>query len=164
MKACTKGTPADSQARRLEIVAEEMTRLFRRPDVAWLVRHAPDVNDWSAMQALGHVVEMIPFWVDRVNAMAASPESYRIGRAFDAPERLAGIERGAAGDPDEMIAQLNREVRAAAAAIRRMTVEERGRTGFYAKGGRITVAEAIERFLVAHAEEHLAQVQAALRT
>ena len=45
-----------------------------------------------------------------------------------------------------------------------MTVEERGRTGLHAKGGGITVAEAIERFLVAHAEEHLAQVQAALRT
>lgn len=163
MKTCTKGTPADSQARRLEIVAEEMTRLFRRPDVEWLVRNAPNVTDWSAMQVLGHLVEMIPFWMDRVSAMAAS-EACRVGRASDSPERLAGIDRGTTGNPGEMIDRLNREVRTASAAIRRMTVEERNRTGVYAKGGTITVGEAIERLLVAHAEEHLAQVQAALRT
>jgi hypothetical protein len=164
MTAGQKGTPAESQARRLEKVAEEMTRMFRRPEVAWLLRNAPDVNDWSAMQILGHTVEMIPYWMHHIQAMVAAEGSpYRVGRTPDAPERLAGIERGVAGDPDEMLRQLAHEVRAAAGAIRRMTVEERGRAGVYAKGGAITVAEAVARFIVAHAEEHLAQVQAALR-
>jgi uncharacterized damage-inducible protein DinB len=159
-----KGTRADSQARRLEAVGEEMTNLFRRPEVDWILRHASGVNDWSAMQILGHMVEIIPYWMNHVMAMiSAAGGSYRIGRAAEAPERLAGIERGAAGDPDEILHHLNEEIRAAADTIRRMTLEERGKTGVYIKGGRITVSEAIERFIVAHAEEHLAQVQSALR-
>ena len=164
MTAGRKVPSAESQARRLERVAEEMTSLLRRPDVAWLLRNAPDVDNWSAMQILGHTVEMIPYWMRHVQAMvAAGGTPYRVGRGADAPERLAGIERGAAGDPVEMLRQLEREVRAAAGAIRRMTAEERRRAGVHAKGGTITVAEAVERFIVAHAEEHLAQVQAALR-
>jgi uncharacterized damage-inducible protein DinB len=164
MTAGQKRTPAESQARRLEIVAEEMTKLFRMPEVDWLLRHAQGVNDWSVMQTMGHMVEMIPYWMNHVNAMVGAGGShYRIGRANDAPERLAGIERGAMGDPDETLRRLTEEVRSAAGAIRRMTAEERGRTAVYVKGGKITVADAIERFIVGHAEEHLAQVQAALR-
>jgi hypothetical protein len=158
-----QGTRAESQARRLEAVADQMTRLLRRPEVAWLLKHAPDVRDWSVMQILGHTVEMIPYWTRHVKAMAAAGTPYRVGRAADSPERLAGIERGSSGDPEEMLGQLNREVRVTADVIRRMTVEERGRAGVYTKGGTITVAEAIEKFIVAHAEEHLSQVQAALR-
>ena len=164
MTAGQKGASTESQARRLEIVAEEMTKLLRRPDVAWLLRNAPGVNDWSVMQTMGHMVEMIPYWMNHVKAMAAaSGPPHRVGRTADAPERLAGIESGSTRDPDDILRQLTEEVRAAAGAIRRMTVEERGRTGVYSKGGKITVAEAIERFIVGHAEEHLAQVQAALR-
>jgi uncharacterized damage-inducible protein DinB len=164
MGAGRKGTPAESQARRLEIVAEEITNLLRGPEVAWLLRHAQGVNDWSVMQTMGHMVEMIPYWMNHVNAMVAAGGSpYRVGRTADSPERLAGIERGATEDPDEILRQLTEEAHSAADAIRRMTAEERSRTAVYVKGGRITVADAIERFIVGHAEEHLAQVQAALR-
>ncbi len=164
MTAGWKGNPAEVQARRLEIVAEEMARLFRRPEVAWLLQHAPAVHDWSAMQILGHMVELISYWRSHVKGMiAAAGEPYPIGRAAEAPERLAGIEHGAAGDPEELLRRLEEEVRAAAADIRRMTAEERRRTGVHVKKGRIAVSEVIERLIVAHAEEHLSQVQAALR-
>ncbi len=164
MTTSYKGTGPDSQARRLEVVGEEMTRLFRRPEVAWLLRHAPDVNDWSAMQILGHMVEMIPYWMRQVKAVLAKagapcPE----GRPADAPERLAGVESGAGGDPEELLRLLDLEIRAAAGDIRRMTVEEYGRECVHLTRGKVTAGQAIERFIVAHAEEHLAQVQAALR-
>ena len=41
---------------------------------------------------------------------------------------------------------------------------ERSKRGISPERGEMTVAEVLESFIVGHAEEHLAQVQAALRS
>ena len=108
---------------------------------------------------------MIPYWLSHCRALiAAAGEPPRFGRTLDAPERLAGVERGATGTPDEYLRLLNDEVQAAATAIRHMPAAERGRKGIHLRRGEMTVADVVEVFIVAHAEEHLAQVQAALQT
>ncbi len=45
-----------------------------------------------------------------------------------------------------------------------MTPAGRGQTGIHQDQGEMTVAESIEVFIRAHAENHLAQMQAALGT
>jgi hypothetical protein len=54
-------------------------------------------------------------------------------------------------------------VRAAAREIRGFSTAERGKRGRTRERGEMTVAEVVESFIVRHAEDHLAQVQAALR-
>ena len=44
-----------------------------------------------------------------------------------------------------------------------MSAAERGKKGVHVKRGEITVADIVELFIVAHAEEHVWQVRAALR-
>jgi uncharacterized damage-inducible protein DinB len=155
--------PGEAQARRLESAYEQLAALLRRPDVAQRLRLAPGENEWSAMQVLGHTVEMIPYWLSHCRTLIAAAEPPRFGRLLDAPERLAGVEQAASGTPDEFLRRLDDEVQTAAAAIRRMSAAERGKKGLHLRRGEMTVADVIEVFVVSHAEEHLAQVQAALR-
>ncbi len=155
----------ETQAKRLERVYQEVARLLRDPSIITRLGTAPGADAWSAMQALGHVTEMIPYWLNWCRVLiAATGEPPRFGRTAGSPERLAGVAHGATTKPDVLLAELEGEVRGAARAIRALSATERSKRGRSSEGGEITVAEVIESFIVGHAEEHLAQVQTALRT
>jgi len=160
----TSESLGEAQARRLERVYEQVAALLRDPDVASRLRTAPGENEWSAMQILGHMTEMIPYWLNHCRILiAATGPPPRFGRTPGSPERLAGVSRGATARPDGLLTQLEGAVRSAATAIRKLSTEERGKRGINSERGELTVAEVIESFIVGHAEEHLAQVQSALR-
>jgi hypothetical protein len=109
------------------------------------------------------VTEMIPYWLEHCRVLiAATGEPPRFGRTAGSPERLAGVAQGAADEPEALLARLEAEVRAAAGTIRRLSPAERGKRGMSGERGEMTVGEVIESFIVSHAEEHLAQVRAAL--
>jgi hypothetical protein len=56
------------------------------------------------MQVLGHMVEMIPYWLRHCRVLIAATEEPPVfGRGPDAPEGLAGIERGSNRDPKELL-------------------------------------------------------------
>jgi uncharacterized damage-inducible protein DinB len=153
----------EAQARRLERVYDEVARLLREPGVASRRRAAPGEKEWSAMQALGHMTEMIPYWLHHCRTLIAAtgaPPSF--GRTADSPERLAGVAHGASTEPDALLRQLEQEIRTAAATIRKLSAAERSKRGISSSRGEMTVAAVIESFIVSHAEEHLAQVQSAL--
>jgi hypothetical protein len=116
------------------------------------------------MQTLGHMTEMIPYWLNHCwTLIAATGTPPAFGRTPGSPERLAGVAHGASADPDALLRQLHEAVRAAASEIRQLSTTERGKRGISTEGGEMTVAQVIESFIVDHAEEHLAQVQGALR-
>jgi hypothetical protein len=141
-----------------------LAALLRQPDVAQRIGRAPDEQAWSALQVIGHMVEMIPYWLHHCQRLiAAGGEPPSFGRTLDAPERLAGVERAATHTPDELLRLLHDETRAAADVIRRFSETELKRKGMHVRLGEMTVAEVVTRFIVAHAEEHLAQVRAALQ-
>ena len=155
----------ETQAKRLEQVSDEVAKLLREPKVASRLRASPGESEWSAMQTLGHMTEMIPYWLQHCRVLIeARGEPPRFGRKPGSPERLAGVARGAAAQPDEMLAQLQDEVRRAAETIRALSAAERSKRGIDSERGEVSVAYVIESFIVAHAEEHLAQVKGALRS
>lgn len=162
MAANSVNRPGEPQARRLESVYEQLAMLMLHSDAIRRLRAAGD-NEWSVTQVLGHMAEMIPYWLGHCRVLiAATVEPPVFGRGPDAPERLAGIERGSSADPKELLGLLNDEVKAAARAIREMSAEERRKKGIHTKLGELTVADFVERLIVAHAEEHLEQIRAAL--
>jgi uncharacterized damage-inducible protein DinB len=153
------------QAKRLERVYEDVARLLQDPGVASRLGTAPGKDAWSAMQTLGHMTEMIPYWLNHCGVLiAATGSPPRFGRTAGSPERLAGVAHGATADPDALLGRLKEAVRAAAGTIRKLSEAERNKRGLNPERGEMTVAEVIESFIVGHAEEHLAQVQAALRS
>lgn len=162
MTASIETNPGEAQAQQLERVYERLAALLNQPEVAQRLRTAPGENEWSAMQVLGHIIEMIPYWLHHCQQMMAAAEPPRFGRTLDAPERLAGVEQATTRDPDELLRLLNHEVQGAAKVIRHLSPGERGKTGIHLRQGEMTVAEVVEQFIVAHAEDHLAQIRAAL--
>jgi uncharacterized damage-inducible protein DinB len=163
--AHTAENPGETQAKRLERVYEEVAKLLREPKVASRLRTSPGENEWSAMQTLGHMTEMIPYWLNHCRVLiTATGELPTFGRTPGSPERLAGVAHGAAAQPDVLLTQLQDEVRAAAGTIRKLSIPERSKRGMYPGRGEMTVADVLESFIVSHAEEHLGQVQTALRS
>jgi uncharacterized damage-inducible protein DinB len=157
--------PGETQAKRLERVYEEVAKLLRDPRVASRLGTAPGKDAWSAMETLGHMTEMIPYWLNHCRVLiAATGDPPRFGRTAGSPERLAGVAHGATAKPDALLARLEQEVRAAAGTIRTLSVVERSKRGISSERGEMTVADVVDSFIVGHAEEHLAQVQAALRS
>jgi uncharacterized damage-inducible protein DinB len=153
----------EDQARRLEQVYERLAEIVQRPEAAGRLRDAPKEGEWSAMQILAHMVEMIPYWLSHCQlVIAATGERPQIGRSLDAPERLEGVERAATEELEGLLGQLEDEVRTAAAAMRQMSAAERDKKAVYVKGDELTVAEILETFIVAHAENHLEQVRNAI--
>jgi hypothetical protein len=164
MKADIDAKDARSQAQRLEWVAARLDALLSQPQAARRVQIPPGDQEWSVMQVLGHLAEMIPYWLDHCRRLiAASGEPPAFGRSLDAPERLAGVERGATGNLAELLPQAVGAIQVAAQAIRLMSPTDCLKQGVHARYGLLTVAQVIEQFIVAHTEEHLAQIQSALR-
>ena len=64
------------------------------------------------MQTLGHVTEMIPYWLSHCRTLiAATGGPPEFGRTAGSPERLAGVAHGAASEPHALLDQLRHEVR-----------------------------------------------------
>ena len=153
----------EEQARRLEQVYEQVASLLRKDGVAAQMHVAHHADDWSIMQILGHMVEMIPYWLHHCQRIITAPTPPTLGRTADAPERLAGIERGKTETPEELRQLLHDEVQRAAQTIRHIAAADREKIGSHLQRGEMRVADIIEVFIVTHAESHLAQMQAALQ-
>ena len=162
MTDTTSTTSAEDEARRLEAVNSAIRDLLHQPEVAERLR-AAGPEEWSALQIVGHMDEMIPYWMGHARRMAAATgEPPRFGRMLDAPERLEAVTLGANGDADELLRQLDAVCRAAAADIRSLSPAERAKTGIHLRRGEMTVAAVIEDLVVHHAEEHEEQIRQVL--
>ncbi len=162
MTTSNESNPSEAQVQRLEQVYDQLAALLSQTEVAQRLRTAPGENEWSALQTLGHIIEMIPYWLHHCQQIIAAVEPPCFGRTLDSPERLAGVDQAATRDPDELLRLLNHEVQIAGQVILRLSAEGQGKTGIHFREGEITVAEIIERFIVAHAEGHVTQIRVAL--
>lgn len=153
----------EAQARRLERVGVQLAALLSQPEATQRSRTHPGEDEWSAIQVLGHLAEMIPYWLDHCRRLiAATSEPPAFGRGLDAVERLDGVRRVDSARLEELLSMVENEIQSAAQAIRQMSPADRASKGIHLRDGEMTVAEVIERIIVEHAEEHLAQIQAAL--
>ena len=163
MTASPEANFSETLARRLESVYAQLMTLLQRPDVARRLRTAPGLDEWSALQVLGHMAEMIPYWLGHCRTLIAAHEPPHFGRTLDAPERLAAVEPDTLKQPEALVSLLEAEIKAAARTLRQLTPAERRKTGIHVKRGEMTVDEILEQLIVAHAEDHLVQVRTALQ-
>ena len=163
MTANSEANFNETLARRLESVYSQLTNLLQRPDVARRLRTAPGNDEWSALQVLGHMAEMIPYWLGHCRTLIAAHEPPHFGRTLEAPERLAAVDPEALKQPEALVSLLEAEIKAAARTMRQLTPAERRKTGIHVKRGEMTVDEILEQLIVAHAEDHLLQVRTALQ-
>ena len=123
----TTKSSGQARARRIEQVYDEVANLPQGPGVASRLRTSPAATEWSAIQTLGHMIEMIPHWLHHCRMLIEATGLPTFGRTQGSLERLAGVTHGASADLDALLRQLHVEVRGAASAIRRLSTAERSK-------------------------------------
>jgi hypothetical protein len=136
--------PAPQRAERLLAAAGRIrASAVVLPDDA-LTDPDPDSGErWDRGQVLAHVAEMLPYWAQQAELVAAGRQT-EFGRVKSDPDRIAAIERDRREDPARLLARV--DDRALAATGRHQTL------------GDMTVGELVDRFLVDHLEEHADQL------
>lgn len=162
MSAPSPISSSEEQARRLEAVYEQLTRSLNSSSAAQKLADTKSGTEWSVTEVLGHMVEMIPYWLVACRTIIDADAPPTFGRSLDAPERLAGVERGANTSLPEMLALLQQEIQQGADTIRAMSDAQRSKQGINPARGTLTVAGIVEMLIVSHAEGHLAQIQGLL--
>jgi hypothetical protein len=113
---------------------------------------------WDRRQVLAHVAEMLPYWARQAEAVASAGGGAEFGRARTSPERIGAIERDRHDDPARLLDRVDDGVGVALALLERLDDRAMATTGHHQTLGEMTVAEMIDRFMVAHLEEHADQL------
>jgi DinB superfamily len=112
---------------------------------------------WDRGQVLAHVAEMLPYWAQQAELIAAGRQ-VEFGRVSSDPGRIAAIERDRREDPERLLGRVDEGVAVVLALLDRLDDQALARTGHHQTRGEMTVAEILDRFAVAHLEEHADQL------
>jgi hypothetical protein len=112
---------------------------------------------WDRGQVLAHVAEMLPYWAQQAELIAAGRQD-EFGRVSSDPERIAAIERDRREDPERLLGRIDEGVAVVLALLERLDAQALARTGHHQTLGEMTVAEVVDRFAVDHLEEHADQL------
>lgn len=120
--------------------------------------------DWGPPELLGHVNEMLPYWVDELeDVLAGDPVAVMpFGRIASDASRLARIDADRRRPIGDLLDEIAGGIDRASAFADRLSVDEAEQIGLHPSRGEISVRDSIERFLTAHLEDHVAQLRSIL--
>jgi len=146
------------RARRLQAAAGRIrASAVLLPDEA-LTDPDPDSGErWDRGQVLAHVAEMLPYWAQQAELIVAGQQA-EFGRVKSDPDRVAAIERDRREDPGRLLGRVDEGVAVVLALVDGLDDQALARTGRHQTLGDMTVAEIVDRFAVAHLEEHADQL------
>jgi hypothetical protein len=146
---------------RLETVERRLDDHARSSTPAGLTEPDPGGTErWEAGQVWAHIAEFVPYWHAELKSVIAAydGEPVPFGRVKTDPGRIAAIEMGR-HDP---VADSFERMREAIAGLRRyldgLTSAEWNAVGRHEIRGDMDVEAIVERFVVAHLEEHAEQL------
>jgi hypothetical protein len=152
------------RAKRLRTAAERIRESARERPADALTEPDPDSGErWDRGQVLAHVAEMLPYWVRQVELIVAG-EQVAFGRVKGDPGRIAAIERDRREDPERLLDRMDEGVGEVLALLERLDDQAMARAGQHQTLGEMPVSTIIDRFLVAHLEEHADQLAPPART
>ncbi|MGH9062795.1 MAG: hypothetical protein ACRDZQ_00475 [Acidimicrobiales bacterium] len=116
-------------------------------------------EQWDRGQVLSHVAELLPYWVEQVEqVVAAGGGGVAFGRVKATPSRLERIEGGRRLAPASALDQMDDGVGLAVALLGRLGDEQLAMVGRHQSLGDMTMARAIDEFLIDHLESHADQM------
>ena len=122
-------------------------------------------SDWGPKEVLAHVAEMAPYWLGQAEAIMASPtESPPFGRVATDPARIERIGNDRTLPAGELFDRIDLALADVAARLRRLDSTEVALVGVHVRLGEMTVGAIFERFVVAHVEDHVRQLNEVLAT
>jgi DinB superfamily len=148
------------RARRLQAAAGRIrASAVLLPDDALTDPDPGSGERWDRGQVLAHAAEMLPYWARQAELVADGRQT-EFGRVGSDPERIAAIERDRREDPRRLLDRVDEGVAVVLAVADRLDDQALARRGRHQTLGEMTVAEIVDRFAVAHLEEHADQLDA----
>jgi len=115
-------------------------------------------EQWDLTHVLGHVSEMLEFWLVEVLRVLAHGPDEPFGRLKTSPERIERIEHSAKLSVEELRHQINLRAAATIDLCRILTPEQLERRGMHPKFGPMSVEAILVEFGVDHLVEHAEQL------
>jgi hypothetical protein len=121
---------------------------------------------WGPREVLAHVEEMLPFWLGEMERVVDGSEAAPIpfGRTADDILRLGVIDRDRTLPLRVLFARIDAGLAAWADRLPTLTGEERSRVGVHPRLGEMPAPAILERFVLGHVEDHIAQLADILAT
>jgi hypothetical protein len=115
---------------------------------------------WGPGEVLAHVAEMLPFWLGEMERVVdgSGPQPTPFGRIADDPVRIGTIGRDRSLPARVLLARVDAGLRDWADRLTTLTDDERGRMGRHQRLGDMAAGDILERFVLGHAEDHIAQL------
>ena len=117
---------------------------------------------WEAGQVWAHLAEFPTYWLAQAERVIAQPTHAPVpfGRVKTDAGRIEAIERDRHTDPQALLDRVRRSLAAVSDAARSWDAEAWRLRGIHPTVGEMTVERLVERFIVDHLEEHVAQLDA----
>ena len=153
------GQMGEDAAQRLEAAMADLLRTVEGVGEA-AVHKLPREGEWSAMQTLAHVAEMVPFWAKRVADIAAQRRgqpTYDRTPAEYAQRNAAIVEHGQ-DTLEQMLQRLRASLAEGAALLRSIPDEGWSRTARHGElGVDHSVSDIVQNNIVGHVQAHARQ-------
>jgi hypothetical protein len=114
---------------------------------------------WGPREVLAHVEEMLPYWLGELERVVDGPRGVAFGRVAEDTSRIGLIERGRMLPLRVLFDRIDAGLATWAARCANLTDAERAAVGTHPSAGEMTVAAMPERFIIAHVEGHIAQLE-----
>ena len=114
---------------------------------------------WGPREVLAHVAEMLPFWLGELERVVdGSPEPVPFGRLQDDVLRIGHVERDRELPIPLLFARIEAGLRDWAERLPTFTAGQREKRGLHPRMGEVPAARILERHILEHTEEHIAQL------
>jgi threonine dehydratase len=153
-----------SDLARMGVVARRLAEHAARPLPSGLSDPDPGAEErWEAGQVWAHLAEFPGYWHDQVRRILAARDGgaagpIPFGRLKTDAGRIAAIERERRTDPRELLRRVTAQIEELSAALTALPTEAWDVEGLHPARGEMSVRTIVERFVLAHLEEHADQL------
>ena len=116
---------------------------------------------WGPREVLAHVAEMLPFWLGEMERVIDGDGGSAVpfGRVTEDAVRIGLIARDRTLPLRVLFGRVDTGLRDWAERLGTLTDDERTRMGVHPRLGEMAAAGVLERFVLGHAEDHVAQLE-----
>ena len=121
----------------------------------------PVENEWSIMQNLAHVAEIMPYWANEIEKLVARP-GQNFGRTMQNEGRLQAIREHGSDSLEQMKAALPGSYARLQEVLSKLTDSDLELTGIHSRYGEKSLDWFIEEFVTQHLINHVEQIRICL--
>jgi uncharacterized damage-inducible protein DinB len=158
----SEATSIDARIQRLQASVEGLLQRMQTLPSDVLYR-APQAGEWPVMSTLAHLEELLPYWAHEAASIARQP-GQPFGRTHDDAARLGAIDQHGRDALEAIVPRIRSSLAECITTLRGIPPAAWEHAGQHPRRGSMTVSQVVDDFLVSHADEHAAQIQATLDT